>query len=76
MGLGGDGRLGGSGGVLMGAAEQLSRMAASALPIVLPGLDSTAPSAPDPGSPPSVSLHLAFAAIRVLLGPAGGQHGA
>ena len=76
VGLSEDGRLGGWGGVLVDAAVGLGRTAVSASPLVPPGLDGTRPSAPDPGSLPSVSLRLAFDATQVLLGSAGGQHGA
>lgn len=40
--------------------------AVSASPLVLPGLDGTRPSAPDPGSPPSIPLRLAFDTTQVL----------
>ena len=76
VGLSEDGSLVGWGGVLVDAAVGLDRTAVSASPLVPPGLDGTLPSAPDPGSPPSVLLHLAFDATQVLLGSAGGQHGA
>ncbi|CAI9173868.1 unnamed protein product [Rangifer tarandus platyrhynchus] len=76
MGLSEDGSLGGWGWVLVDAAVGLDRTAVSASPLVPPGLDGTRPSAPEPGSPPSLSLCLAFDATQVVLGSAGGQHGA